>query len=194
MPIVRHIPDKPPTPDSLHADPIAAIDVDSEKPWHRLAILLAAQGYTTVEIAEKLGFNLSWVSLLLRQPWARQRLIDEINKAGRSEIETILKGAGAAAMQRIVHISEEAKNEAVRLAANKEIIDRLLGKAVERLEVVKKPALDLAQVNQELASLEEQEKHLLGRPRGDREADAVSVPHHNAVVEADKEGEKALGA
>lgn len=166
MPLVVNIPDKPPTPDGLHDDPLLVDDIRSEKPWHRVAILLAAQGFTVREISEKMDRAEYWVSLLLRQQWARERLLEEINRAGRSEIETILKSAGASAIQKVIHLSEKAKNEAVQLAASKEIIDRLLGKAVEKMEVVhKKPDLDLEKVNREIAALEEQEKVLLGEAR-----------------------------
>jgi DNA-binding MarR family transcriptional regulator len=187
MPLVVNIPDKPPYADALHDDPVAEQDVRSEKPWHRLAILLAGQGFTVTEIAEKLDRTIAWVSLLLRQPWARERLMTEINAAGRSEIEVLLKSAGTGAIQRIITLSETAKNEAVKLAANRELIDRLLGKALERVEVTKKPALDLEQVNRELAVLEEQEKVLLGARRGSV-GDAGAVRDREAEV-PEKQGQ-----
>lgn len=173
MPLVLNIPDNPPFEDALRNDPIAIQDVQSEKPWHRLAIMMASSGSTVTEIAEKLERTVTWVSLLLRQPWARERLVNEIQRAGRNEIETLLKSAGPSAIQRVIELSESAKNEAVRLAANREIIDRLLGKAVEKIEVTRKPDLDLDKVNQELKALEEQEKALLGS-RG-REAHSGAV-------------------
>ena len=136
-------------PDSLYQDPVPLQDVASEKPWHRLAIMLAAKGCTVTEIAEKLERSISWVSLLLRQPWARERLTSELMAEGRDELSVLIKGASAEAFKRVMYLSEAAENEAVRLAANREILDRHLGKPV-------------AKVNQEIKALEAEERRLLG--------------------------------
>src|SRR2546430_6686693 len=101
MPLVSHILAEQASPDALWHDPVPLQDVGSEKPWHRLAILLAAQGSTVTEIANKLERSVAWVSLLLRQPWARERLTTEINAAGRDEIEVMLRSTGPDALRRI---------------------------------------------------------------------------------------------
>lgn len=165
MPLVCNIPNVSPTdPLGLHADPVPVQDVTSEKPWHRLAIMMAGQGCTVTEIAERLDRSVGWVSLLLRQPWARERLTQEIALSGRDEISTLLKGAGPDAVRRIVYLSEEAENEAVKLAANRELLDRLLGKAVQKteLDVKGKMSLDMGVIDKEIKALEEQERFLLG--------------------------------
>src|SRR2546423_575341 len=111
MPLVTHILESQDKPDGLWHDPVPLQDVQSEKPWHRLAILLAAQGCTVTEIAEKLERTVPWVSLLLRQPWARERLAQEINRAGRDEIETLLRANGVEALRRVFALGGEAVNE-----------------------------------------------------------------------------------
>ncbi len=162
MPLVKNILDESNGPDSLWHDPVPLQDVGSEKPWHRLAILLAAQGSTVTEIAEKLDRSVAWVSLLLRQPWARERLTTEINAAGRDEIEVMLRSTGPDALRRITLLSEEAENEAVKLAANREILDRLLGKPTQRVESKQEVRLDVEGIDKELKVLEEQERLLTG--------------------------------
>src|SRR5437016_6766042 len=106
MPLVTNIVSETTGPDALWQDPLPVQDVASEKPWHRLAIMMAAQGCTVTEIAAKLERTIAWVSLLLRQPWARERLTKEINEAGRDEIQTTLKSAGVDALRRVITISE----------------------------------------------------------------------------------------
>lgn len=158
-------------PDALHNDPTPGGDEESyaqevqcEKPWHRLAIMLAAQGCTVTEIAGKLERTIAWVSILLRQPWARERLTHEINLAGRDEIEVLLKGAGVDAMRKIVSLSANAANETIQLAASREILDRLLGKPVVRTETKAEVTVqDAAQLDQEIARLTAEENRLLGR-------------------------------
>src|SRR3989440_9818978 len=162
MPLVTHILEGQDKPDALWHDPVPLQDVQSEKPWHRLAILLAAQGCTVTEIAEKLERTVPWVSLLLRQPWARERLAQEINRAGRDEIETLLRANGVEALRRVFALGEEAENESVKLAANREILDRLLGKPVQKVEAKQEVWLDVENIDRELKALEEQERLLTG--------------------------------
>lgn len=139
-------------------------DVQSEKPWHRLAIMLAASGHTVTEIANKLERTVCWVSILLRQPWARERLIHEINLAGRDEIETILKGAGAPALRKVIALSESAASEQVALAASREVLDRLLGKAVQKIETKQQVFhTDMNALDAEIAQLEAEEARLVGK-------------------------------
>jgi hypothetical protein len=167
MPLVSNILTEQAGPDSLWQDPVPLQDVASEKPWHRLAIMLAAQGCTVTNIARKLDKSVSWVSLLLRQPWARERLVSELMTEGRDELDVLIKGAGPEAFKRIMQMGESAESEAVKFAANKEIVDRHLGKTVVKVEQkVGKLDLDMAAIEAELKVLEVQEKQLLGSRQG----------------------------
>src|SRR6266550_9582026 len=173
MPLVTNIvTESSQHPDALFQDPVPLQDVASEKPWHRLAIMLAARGCMVTEIAEKLERSVSWVSLLLRQPWARERLTSELMSQGRDELEMLIKNAAPEAFKRVMYLSETAENEAVRLAANREIIDRHLGKPTQKVEsssVNTNINLDMGKIDQEIKLLEAQEKALLGTrgPAGD---------------------------
>ncbi len=169
MPLVTNIISQA-DPDALFQDPVPLQDVASEKPWHRLAIMLAAKGCMVSEIATKLERSVGWVSLLLRQPWARERLTNELMTEGRDELSELIKGAGAEAFKRVMVLGELAENEAVKLAANKEILDRHLGKSVAKIEQTSVSAhvnLDMEKVNQEIRALEAEERRLLGGPAGD---------------------------
>jgi predicted nuclease with TOPRIM domain len=157
--------------DALHADPTPdndlhgyAVEVQCEKPWHRLAILLAASGHTVTEIAEKLERSISHVSILLRQDWARERLTMELAIAGRDEITEILKSAGAKTLRRVIALSETAESEQVQLAASREVLDRLLGKPVQKLETKQEVFhTDMNALDEDIKRLEVEEARLLGR-------------------------------
>ena len=187
MPLVTHILESQDKPDALWHDPVPLQDVQSEKPWHRLAILLAAQGCTVTEIAEKLERTVPWVSLLLRQPWARERLSQEINRAGRDEIETLLRANGVEALRRVFALGEEAENESVKLAANREILDRLLGKPVQKVEAKQEVRLDVENIDRELKALEEQERLLTGTRVSAGSMTLVTIPLSQSEV-GEKEG------
>jgi len=84
---------------------------------------------------------------------------------GRDELEMLIKNAAPEAFKRVMYLSETAENEAVRLAANREIIDRHLGKPTQKVEASSVSAhvnLDMTKIEQELKALEAQEKALLG--------------------------------
>src|SRR5690349_16239267 len=81
-------------PDAFVGATDAPLEVMSEKPWHRAAILMWAQGFTLETIASTFGKNPKYVSMLLRQPWAQERLIHETTLAGREDLEEILKIVG----------------------------------------------------------------------------------------------------
>ena len=99
----------------------------------------------------------------MRQPWARERLVSELMTEGRDELDVLIKGAGPEAFKRIMQMGESAESEAVKFAANKEIVDRHLGKTVVKVEQkVGKLDLDMAAIEAELRVLETQEKQLLG--------------------------------
>jgi hypothetical protein len=156
-------------PDALVNDPTPdgeawyGHEVQSEKPWHRIAIMLAAQGCTVSEIASKLERTVSWVSILLRQTWARERLTQEIMASGRDEIDTILKGAGTEALKRVIALSQTAESEQVQLAASREVLDRLLGKPVQKLETKQDVVFtDVTKADEEIKRLEAEEARLLG--------------------------------
>lgn len=198
MPLVSNILTEQASPDALWQDPVPLQDVQSEKPWHRLAIMLAAQGRTVTDIARKLEKSVPWVSLLLRQPWARERLVQELMTEGREELDVLIKGAGPEAFKRIMSLGETAESEAVRFAANKEIVDRHLGKTVVKVEQHNTNVnLDMKAIESELRALEVQEKLLLGSRVPSGTAGTVQTPAPSGVKDSnlnDPDEDKSLNA
>lgn len=105
-----------------------------ESPSHRVICFLKAQGKTHREIAEMLGITPQTVYYTINQPWARQMIAEEIGKAGRSEVEVLLKGEVAESVRKLIAVrdSVEASPDVQRKAAN-DILDRFYGKPNQRI-------------------------------------------------------------
>jgi hypothetical protein len=108
-----------------------------EKPAHRLMIYLAAQGLDIVDIAERVNKTTMCVSTVLRQPWARAKIIAIQKENGEEDIRAILKNAAIPALKRVIAIAqgtvEQGIEPQVALAASRDIVDRFLGKATQPL-------------------------------------------------------------
>ena len=106
-----------------------------ERPEHRVICYLKAQGLSNKEIAEQTGFSAVAVSNIVRQPWARQRIVDAIKSAGQDAVESVLKGA---ALDSVFRLIEERDNEnarpSERIAAANALLDRTFGKPTQPLQ------------------------------------------------------------
>jgi len=119
-------------PDALFNDRPPHYDIKHQKPEHRTIIFLKAEGNTNIEIARVMGMSPVAISNILRQPWARTQLLDEINKAGRNEVVVIFKGAAADVAQTMVDIIQSEDTKASdKISAGHLILDRLFGKATQ---------------------------------------------------------------
>lgn len=121
-------------PNALHNDIDSGVTYKKEKISHRLIICAAAGGATNVEIAASLGLSLPTVSNVLRQPWARERMLQTMKDNADENIRDILKTAAIPALKQIIETStDETVKAEVRLAASRDIVDRFLGKATQPL-------------------------------------------------------------
>lgn len=139
-----------------------------EKPEHRIAIILKAQGFSHTEISKKLGYTIPWVSQILRQPWAREALLEEINKSGREAVGALLEGEAVNSVFRIVDLRDTSGDDGVRLRASQDLLDRHLGKATQRVETKNESFVvtgEMKDIEKRLAELREQEQHLSGAPK-----------------------------
>ena len=138
-----------------------------ERPAHRLAILLKAQGLSNKEIAERLGLSAIHVGNILRQPWARKRLVEEIQRSGRDEIQALLAGSAVDSINTLIELRDDDEVEnSVRKAAADSLLDRFLGKPTQRVESKNETHVfsgDVARIDQELAEFEAEEKRLQER-------------------------------
>lgn len=133
------------TPHALFNDRVVVGDdtqrvLKSEQPHHRLMVLMRARGFSTSEIAEQLGYTPSTVSIALRQPWARQLLVDMLQGEGLAGLQQLLKAELVPSVLRLVEVrdAEESKGSEV-IAASNSIIDRFLGRPTQRIETAQAP-------------------------------------------------------
>lgn len=123
-------------PDALHNDRKPFYAIKNQKPEHRIAILLKAQGNTNREIAATLGLTPVAVANILKQPWARKQLLEEINRAGRNEVIQVFKGAALDVAEAVVDIVNDPEAKASdKISASHLILDRLFGKATQPMDI-----------------------------------------------------------
>lgn len=152
--------------DRLHNDRTPNLGVVREQPVHRVMILLKAQGLSNTEIAKKLGCTGPWVSQVLRQPWARQRLLDELNQAGRPVIQSLLAGEAVNSIMTLIEVRDNASAKpSERAGAANSLLDRYLGKPVaivEQHNITEPTSKDVDELDRELVRLEQEAKMLKG--------------------------------
>lgn len=123
--------------------------LNKEQPHHRLMVLMRARGFSTSEIAEQLGYTPSTVSVALRQPWARQMLVDILQSEGLDGVHKLLQAELVPSILRLVDVRDAPTSKGSEVtAAATAIIDRFLGKPTQRVEHAE------AQVPTDMAALE----------------------------------------
>lgn len=136
----------------------------SEKPEHRMVIMLKLKGYSNKEIALSLGYTQSWVSQILRQPWAKDALLAEIRRMGRDELTELIRLEAVNSFQKVVEIRDSTDDDNIALKASVEVLDRYLGKATQKVETKSESLVitgELADIEKKLAAIEEETNRLL---------------------------------
>jgi hypothetical protein len=150
--------------DVLHATRPPNLGITHEKAEHRLILYLKLEGFSNREVAARTGYTESWVSQVTRQPWFQKRLLVELNTNGRTGLTEYLKVQVEDSFVKIVELRDGAKSETVQAACAMNIIDRVLGKPVQRSEVKMETSRKVDQVEDIRAAvdaLNEREKELL---------------------------------
>ena len=116
--------------------PEPVYEVERERGWHTLAAHLYATGATGTQLAREFGKDTDTVYNLLRQPWFIERVNQIVAERGADAME-LLRGAHTTAIQTVIAILNDPMVPArVRLMAADSIIDRVAGKATQRIEAV----------------------------------------------------------
>jgi lambda repressor-like predicted transcriptional regulator len=135
--------------------PEPAYEVERERGWHTLAAHLYATGATGTQLAREFGKDRDTVYNLLRQPWFMERVNQIVAERGADAME-LLRGAQTTAIQTVIAILNDPMVPArVRLMAADSIIDRVAGKATQRIEAVgaassSDPVAEVARLEQEM--------------------------------------------
>ena len=128
------------------------VGLKREKPEHRIIAFLKAGGHNNVEIAEITGYTSVMVSNILRQPWTREIILDEIRKAGRDKVHEVLEAACPEAVLKLEEVMRTAPSADVQRKAANDILDRVYGKASQPISVNTAANLD-ALTDAELAKI-----------------------------------------
>jgi hypothetical protein len=138
--------------------PEPVYEVERERGWHTLAAHLYATGATGTQLAREFGKDTDTVYNLLRQPWFIERVNQIVAERGADAME-LLRGAQTTAIQTMIAILNDPQVPArVRLMAADSIIDRVAGKATQRIE-----AVGVAPSSDPVAEVEQLERELEGQ-------------------------------
>jgi hypothetical protein len=120
--------------DALFGQSPAYQSYKREKFEHRLMLWYRLQGHSVKETAALTGYTPQSVSQISKQPWFTEAFIKLAKENGKDAIQTMIEGAVIPAFQRLEELAATSKMDSVRLAANKELLDRYLGKTVAKTE------------------------------------------------------------
>lgn len=148
------------SPDRLHGDRMPSTNIVHEKAVHRMMVYLSASGALTADIAAQTGYTACYVSNVLRQPWARERLVQILNETGRDMVKHFLTNEVRPSLEVLREIRDDssaAKN--ARIIAANSILDRALGKPIAKVETDntnRSVPADTARLDAEIASIRKQ--------------------------------------
>jgi hypothetical protein len=124
--------------DPLYGDTDTWEVLCKEKPVHRRMVEMSIQGYTPQEIADTVHYNVHYVRKVLRQPWARERIIKRVQKTVSEEIKDFLEAEVLPALKRVAATGKnnfDTEHQQYRtelgLKCDTNVIERFLGKPVQ---------------------------------------------------------------
>lgn len=114
-----------------------------ETPVHRTMVNMAAAGYTNREIASFTGYNRVTVATAIKQPHAREYLINEAKKTVQDELRALLEGQAIPSIQALIKVRDSSEKGSDVVAASNSILDRFLGKPTQPIVTESKPVEQL---------------------------------------------------
>ncbi len=147
-------------PQRLYGDKVSTQVTLAEKPIHRAMIYAHARGATAREIAQNTGFSYVAVCQILRQPWARLRLVQILNETGMDAVKHFLSTEVSPSLEVLREVRDNPLAKASeKISAANSILDRALGKPTVHVEsdnTNRSIPTDMARIDAELASLRKQ--------------------------------------
>jgi hypothetical protein len=124
-----------------------------EKPIHRAIAIMTAQGMSLSEIVTNTGMAAVTISQLQKKPWFVDRVLT-IQSSKALRVEDRLQKMASVAAEELYRLCTTGKSERVRLSASTDILDRALGRAVQRTENYNASASELADLDMSEGELE----------------------------------------
>jgi len=133
-----------------------------EKPEHREMLLLKLQGYTNIEIARMMGVQPVTVGYVMRQPWARLRLIQMIQERGLVGVDNLLRSEVVPSIMTLAEVRDDPDaRKGDRVTAARVLMEQWLGKPLARVESAEVAvSTDIATLSRQLEELKQEEAHL----------------------------------
>lgn len=128
----------------LHGSKQPAFILSEEKPWHRLAAYLFASGYNSMkDVASACEVTEPTVRNLLRQAWFQERVTKLLADNGGRDIMALLRSEQFNSLVVMIEMRDDKNTPPpVRAGVCKDILDRTLGKATQRIQVEESPSSD----------------------------------------------------
>jgi len=115
-----------------------------ERPQHVQMATMAANGYTSGEIAKHLGYTSRQVGKVLSMDFAQERVIKIANENAREEIKKFLEKETMPSLQVIRDLRDNPQvAPAVRGSMANLLVERFLGKAVQPIDPNAKPVSEM---------------------------------------------------
>jgi hypothetical protein len=114
--------------------------LEHEQPWHRFAAFAFALGATAKDVARRLSKSEPAVQNLLRQPWFQKKVTEIMAEYGAKDIAQMFKAEQFNSLMTLVEIRDDPKSpKASRVVCARDILDRALGKPIQRVENLNSP-------------------------------------------------------
>lgn len=120
----------------LHGVSAPKYVIESEKPWHLAAAYLFAAGkVTNKEVADACHVDPATVSNLLKNQWFQERVSSLMADHGAKDIMQLFRAESFNSLLTLVELRDSTKApSAVRRVCAVDILDRALGKPLQRIE------------------------------------------------------------
>ena len=111
-------------------------EMQQERYEHRIIAELKALGKTNREIAEITGFTSACINYVVKQPWCKQYIMDEIHRNGGKAVLDYMKNHAMVAAETIVEAITDDEMIARRdkAAIANSLLDRVFGKADQTIK------------------------------------------------------------
>ena len=145
--------------ETFHGSKPPRWELEREFPWHRAAALCFARGATSREVARSLGKSEPAVQNLIHQPWFQKEVTTLMEGYGHRDLAALFQAEQFNSLTTLTELRDNPKVPAsARIACARDILDRALGKPVQRVEtlglpVSSDPVAEVAQLSEEINRL-----------------------------------------
>jgi hypothetical protein len=115
-------------------------ELPKEQPWHRTAAWAFGKGSTCKEVAQLLGRSEPAVQNLLRQKWFQKEVTAIMAEYGAQDVIELFKAEQFNSLTTLIELRDNPRvPSSSRIACARDILDRALGKPVQRIEATQMP-------------------------------------------------------